>query len=116
MNTKKKINDETLISYIQRLIKEFQNTKIYIGARKTENLILVDQKIFDRFMKNKLYDMIYINNNRICLDIHPEAKNKFYNNNIYIPNNISRDKFPRIGEPVEINILYRWYTTKRNDK
>lgn len=104
----KKKKNETIYSYISRVIKEAQNTKIYVGARKAENLILVDQKLFKKFMEGKRYDMTYLGNGRICLDIHPDGKNKFYDQNVYIPNNISRDKFPRIGEPVEINILYRW--------
>ena len=108
----KKINDETWFSYFKRQIKEMQNTKIYIGARKETNLIIVQQKLFNKFMKGKKYNMISISPNRICLDISPEGKNKFYNKNVYIPNNIDRSKLPTIGQPVEINILYRWYETK----
>lgn len=117
----KKNKNESIMSYIERLIKEAQNTKIYIGARAAENLILVNRKLFNKFMKNKKYNMTYLGNNRICLDIHPEGKYDFvnpsvkkynYDPKIYIPNNIDRSKLPDIGQPIEINILYRWYKIK----
>ena len=93
---------------INKLIRKFQKTKIYIGYRIADNLVQVDEKLFNKYMKNKKYNMILINYNRVCIDINNNGKNRFVSNKIYIPNNISRDKLPMVGSQIEINILYRW--------
>lgn len=93
---------------INKLIRKFQKTKIYIGYRIADNLVQVDEKLFNRYMKNKKYNMVLINYNRVCIDINNNGKNRFVSNKIYIPNNISRDKLPMVGSQIEINILYRW--------
>lgn len=103
-----KRKNESFLSYINRIIKNMQNEKIYIGIRVVDNLITVDEKLFKKYMKNKKYDMILTGFNRICIDINNNGKNIFVNNKIYIPNNVSRTKLPMIGNQVEINILYRW--------
>lgn len=102
------MKEKTFTKYINKLIRKFQKTKIYIGYRIADNLIQVDEKLFNRYMKNKKYDMILTGFNRICIDINNNGKNTFVNNKIYIPNNISRIKLPVVGNQVEINILYRW--------
>ena len=93
---------------INKLIRKFQKTKIYIGYRIADNSVQVDEKLFNKYMKNKKYNMILINYNRVCIDINNNGKNRFVSNKIYIPNNISRDKLPMVGSQIEINILYRW--------
>lgn len=102
------MKEKIFTKYINKLIRKFQKTKIYIGYRIADNLIQVDEKLFNRYMKNKKYDMILTGFNRICIDINNNGKNIFVNNKIYIPNNVSRTKLPMIGNQVEINILYRW--------
>ena len=102
------MKEKIFTKYINKSIRKFQKTKIYIGYRIADNLIQVDEKLFNRYMKNKKYDMILTGFNRICIDINNNGKNIFVNNKIYIPNNVSRTKLPMIGNQVEINILYRW--------
>ena len=102
------MKEKIFTKYINKLIRKFQKTKIYIGYRIADNVIQVDEKLFNRYMKNKKYDMILTGFNRICIDINNNGKNIFVNNKIYIPNNVSRTKLPMIGNQVEINILYRW--------
>ena len=102
------MKEKIFTKYINKLIRKFQKTKIYIGYRIADNLIQVDEKLFNRYMKNKKYDMILTGFNRICIDINNNGKNIFVNNKIYIPNNVSRTKLPMIGNQVERNILYRW--------
>lgn len=102
------MKEKIFTKYINKLIRKFQKTKIYIGYRIADNLIQVDEKLFNRYMKNKKYDMILTGFNRICIDINNNGKNIFVNNKIYIPNNVSRTKLPMIGNQIEINILYRW--------
>ena len=102
------MKEKIFTKYINKLIRKFQKTKIYIGYRIADNLIQVDEKLFNRYMKNKKYDMILTGFNRICIDINNNGKNIFVNNKIYLPNNVSRTKLPMIGNQVEINILYRW--------
>lgn len=112
-----KRKNETFSSYINRIIKSMQNEKIYEGIRIVENLISIDEKLFNKYMKDKKYDMILTGNRRICIDINNNGKNNFHTyKDIYIPNNIAREKLPEVGSYIEINILYRWYNVKKNFK
>lgn len=109
-----KRKNESFLSYINRIIKNMQNEKIYIGIRVIDNLITVDEKLFKKYMKNKKYDMILTSNKRVCIDINNNGKNNFHTyKDIYIPNNISREKLPQVGDYIEINILYRWFNAKK---
>lgn len=107
-----KMKNETLISYINRIIKQMQKTKIYYCKRIQYNLIQVDYELFKKYMLGKKYDMFVIGNNRICLDINNEGRNKFTSVNIYIPNNVDRNKLAPVTYNVELNILYRWVNEK----
>lgn len=109
-----KRKNESFLSYINRIIKNMQNEKIYIGIRVVDNLITVDEKLFKKYMENKKYDMIFTSNKRVCIDINNNGKNNFHTyKDIYIPNNISREKLPQVGDYIEINILYRWFNAKK---